>query len=242
MISENKTSKYIKYAIGEIILVVIGILIALQINNWNENRKLKIQETAYYCQLIDDVQADISNIDLSIKSLNNAQKASKKLLTNLLKIQEKKDTLFKDYIPAIRAKSFIPTKAAIEDITSSGKLENIRNQFNKNAILNYYVEQDVALEIIDSNREQLWQIIFSYNNHTDFGTNELPQYENLYGEELQNLLVSKEWQKDPNDPLFKNLADHMNLSVIICEREKDLLAGLKSEAEDLITLINASCK
>jgi hypothetical protein len=36
---ENKTGKYFKYAIGEIILVVIGILIALQINNWNEARK-----------------------------------------------------------------------------------------------------------------------------------------------------------------------------------------------------------
>ena len=36
---ENKTGKYFKYALGEIILVVIGILIALQINNWNEDRK-----------------------------------------------------------------------------------------------------------------------------------------------------------------------------------------------------------
>jgi len=41
LIMENKTGKYLKYAFGEIVLVVIGILIALQINNWNENRKLK---------------------------------------------------------------------------------------------------------------------------------------------------------------------------------------------------------
>jgi len=41
---ENKTGKYFKYAIGEIVLVVIGILIALSINNWNEARKEKIQE------------------------------------------------------------------------------------------------------------------------------------------------------------------------------------------------------
>ncbi len=39
MLMENKTGKYFKYAIGEILLVVIGILFALQINQWNENRK-----------------------------------------------------------------------------------------------------------------------------------------------------------------------------------------------------------
>ena len=54
LLSENKTSKYFKYAFGEIILVVIGILIALQINNWNENRKNKITEADYYCRILDD--------------------------------------------------------------------------------------------------------------------------------------------------------------------------------------------
>ena len=44
---KNKTGKYFKYAIGEIILVVIGILIALSINNWNEDRKNKIKEYVY---------------------------------------------------------------------------------------------------------------------------------------------------------------------------------------------------
>ena len=46
-IMENKTSKYFKYAIGEIVLVVIGILIALQINNWNTNRINSNRETNY---------------------------------------------------------------------------------------------------------------------------------------------------------------------------------------------------
>ena len=43
MINQNKTKKYLLYAIGEIILVVIGILIAIQINKWNENRKQKAE-------------------------------------------------------------------------------------------------------------------------------------------------------------------------------------------------------
>ena len=51
LISKNKTGKYIKYALGEIILVVIGILIALQINNWNGNRKDVILEKEYLTRL-----------------------------------------------------------------------------------------------------------------------------------------------------------------------------------------------
>ncbi|MBK8515376.1 MAG: hypothetical protein IPL55_03525 [Saprospiraceae bacterium] len=43
-LNDGKTTKYLKYAIGEIVLVVIGILIALQINNWNENRKTRLDE------------------------------------------------------------------------------------------------------------------------------------------------------------------------------------------------------
>ena len=47
LLIENKTGKYFKYAIGEIVLVVIGILIALQINNWNEARKQNLKQSIY---------------------------------------------------------------------------------------------------------------------------------------------------------------------------------------------------
>ena len=55
LLSKGKTGKYFKYAIGEIVLVVIGILIALQINNWNENRKVQEQETRVYLELKSDL-------------------------------------------------------------------------------------------------------------------------------------------------------------------------------------------
>jgi len=64
MISEGKSKKYLLYAIGEIILVVIGILIALQINNWNETRKQRTTEKVY----IENIKTDLS---LNLKSLNN---------------------------------------------------------------------------------------------------------------------------------------------------------------------------
>ncbi len=58
MADDNKALKYTRYAIGEIVLVVIGILIALSINNWNEHRKIKNEEQVLISQLLEDAKAD----------------------------------------------------------------------------------------------------------------------------------------------------------------------------------------
>ena len=60
---ENKTGKYFKYAIGEIVLVVIGILIALQINNWNQNRIENKEVKTYLNNLIQDLNDDQEILD-----------------------------------------------------------------------------------------------------------------------------------------------------------------------------------
>ncbi len=59
----GKTGKYFKYAIGEIVLVVIGILIALQINNWNEARKTSLFE--YEIVNLIDKNLEIDSISIS---------------------------------------------------------------------------------------------------------------------------------------------------------------------------------
>ena len=72
LLSENKFSKYLIYAIGEIILVVIGILIALGVNNWNENRKLDKIRQSYYNKLIEDFQADKAYAENQIREMNSS--------------------------------------------------------------------------------------------------------------------------------------------------------------------------
>jgi hypothetical protein len=69
---ENKTSKYLKYAIGEIILVVIGILIALQINNWNERAKQLAYGQELMLELIDEVNKNIDMINCASGNFKNA--------------------------------------------------------------------------------------------------------------------------------------------------------------------------
>ena len=67
--AENSPVKYIRYAIGEIVLVVIGILIALQVNNWNESRKIKKQKNILIESLVSDLKMDTMMIARSLKIL-----------------------------------------------------------------------------------------------------------------------------------------------------------------------------
>ena len=68
LLMENRTSKYFKYALGEILLVVIGILIALQINNWNETRKERIKEVEILNLLKLDLENTLAEVTEDIKN------------------------------------------------------------------------------------------------------------------------------------------------------------------------------
>ena len=84
LMSENKTGNYFKYAIGEIILVVIGILIALQINNWNNNRL----DNQYEKQILLEIQKSLQN-DLGLfKGLANRITKKDQAIDSLLLVRK----------------------------------------------------------------------------------------------------------------------------------------------------------
>jgi hypothetical protein len=80
LLTENKFSKYLLYAIGEIILVVIGILIALQINNWNEKRLQKQELKNIYSIVAEDLKNDIIEITKILKSNKDRKPIFDKIL------------------------------------------------------------------------------------------------------------------------------------------------------------------
>ena len=102
LMEQNKTGKYIKYAIGEIVLVVIGILIALQINNWNENRKTHRNEVKLAEQLLEDARADsvffqsrITHQQIRDTLFNNLINLSKRIaVDSISKIRVNADPFF----------------------------------------------------------------------------------------------------------------------------------------------------
>lgn len=73
LMEKNKIGKYLKYAFGEIVLVVIGILVALQINTWNEERKTQLKEEALYNRVILDLQIDEKKLNEYIQYYKDDQ-------------------------------------------------------------------------------------------------------------------------------------------------------------------------
>ena len=71
---DNKPLKYMRYAVGEIVLVMIGILLALQVNNWNEVRKSKIKAEIFKEKIISDLIKDTLNIETQIGLAKKLQK------------------------------------------------------------------------------------------------------------------------------------------------------------------------
>jgi len=80
MLNRNQTKKYVLYALGEIILVVIGILIALQINNWNEQQKLDQEEQKLLSALNKEIKTNLSNLERSIQYNDTIIQKSETLL------------------------------------------------------------------------------------------------------------------------------------------------------------------
>ena len=80
LLSENKFSKYLIYAIGEIILVVIGILIALSINNWNENKKSRDSEKLLLTSLKEEFNFNLNELEKTKNRIDNSTYQLKELL------------------------------------------------------------------------------------------------------------------------------------------------------------------
>ena len=83
MIKENRTSKYMLYAVGEIVLVVIGILIALSINNWNKGKLNKNKEHILLTEMLDELDLDAKELRIKILSYENWIKSNQMVLNHL---------------------------------------------------------------------------------------------------------------------------------------------------------------
>jgi cell division protein FtsL len=141
-LEEGKFSKYLVYAIGEIILVVIGILIALQINGWNETRKQENQEVLYLERLVLENKQDLSTFALSIQDLEKGNRTIEDLGRALNDPHSVDSTLMicvNEYlIYGCHYPFFNPSTSTFEDLSSTGNLGVIRDTELRDLIVSHY--------------------------------------------------------------------------------------------------------
>lgn len=136
---QNKTGKYLKYAIGEIVLVMVGILLALQINNWNEGQKMNKWEHRF----LTDLKSELENNLIQLESIDKNQKRVGQAcieLKDLIKLASVQDKTKIDsiYSLTLYQTTFFPTTGVYDSGMSAGKIENIKNDNLKYSIMNLY--------------------------------------------------------------------------------------------------------
>jgi len=243
LLSEGKTGKYLKYAFGEIILVVIGILIALQINNWNENRKNKIDEADYYCRILDDFKITEKLVNESLEGITNRIEISKKIIVDLNKTPNNKSEILNDFLITLRQNVFVPSNIAFEDLTSSGNLKLITDIQLKNKLIEYNAFLENTLDLLQENRTELNKRMINYESTTEFGMQEFNYLKKELGEEIVQFLPNNDWTNNKNDKTFLKFQDNLVFLVAMYIRQKQHLSNLKKEMQEPTELLKAKkCK
>ena len=149
MADDNRPLKYMRYAIGEIVLVVIGILIALSINNWNEERKTKLKAQVYIEQIIYDIAKDT----LSINNLIKTTKIDDSHISNYFSFFNQGKIPIDKLIDSsnnttARFIRYIPVNHTFLDMQASGN-SNLLNKNQRSALIQLASEQQQLIIIIE---------------------------------------------------------------------------------------------
>jgi len=139
LLAENRLSQYLFYAIGEIILVMIGILLALQVNNWNSYKNDRTKEQLYLKSFRNDMQANLKELERVIVKSNQTLSTTDSLLryaNGQLKLETDKEV--QDLVMATANYTFFfGAEGTIKDIFGSGDLALIQNDGIRKAMVNW---------------------------------------------------------------------------------------------------------
>ena len=155
LLSEGKTGKYFKYAIGEIVLVVIGILIALQINNWNTNRIERLKEDNYLVNLKRDFKNQLEIIERNLSGeeyIYNSLNKAKINFDNHKKIRAVKEDLIL-ITPMNDRYTFTITSPTYTELLSTGNIDLITDKSFKTQMVKYYEDLELTSKVIQKNND-----------------------------------------------------------------------------------------
>jgi hypothetical protein len=229
LLTENKFSKYLLYAIGEIILVVIGILIALQINNWNQTKILKIEEIKSLKALKSEFQVNLLEFDNTHAHQLNRNDAINQILFSDIS-NYSLSSLDSLYLNANFNWTYNPSFGIYNSLINSGKIQLISNDTLKNKIsrfkelVNDYLEDEIFIMNFASQ--------FSMEH---FVNDETMLVESKFGLRLRNEIETLH-DKDNYLNEFKSPKYRNRLSIVLLNGKPVISVGIALRKE-MVTLI-----
>jgi len=227
---KNKTGKYLKYAIGEIILVVIGILIALQINNWNELQKVKKNEIKLLQTFEKSLKKDLVNIDWNIKEFQTVDNSINILISVFKEDLPYNDSLNFHFLNSTAR--WMPTiEQEVYATMTASDLNIITNDSLKIEIVDYY---SFAKRKFDTSINRYANVIENANN-------------NLFNTRFDGLWNTQDRAMIPHN--FESLKSDKEYNYFINSLQRQLwyevrdpLQKAKSKSEKLISDIGNELK
>jgi len=253
MIAENRVSRYMLYAIGEIILVVIGILIALQVNNWNEERKEQKRLKQYAKSLVEDLKSDISMLNVSLQQAQMKHKVidSLRIIMYNTPVQELSNLDLYIIMHDIIYRPYKWNRSTLNELKNSGGLgyitnENIQKKLVAYESFSYHLDEDFEFDKTNSQKaEDAMASILDLNSPYLYALSKMD--DDVETEDLNEYFEMEEYRKaKENDlPLLtydeQEIKKMMNIYILIQDnyeiRAFNEMPEIISNAHELIGLL-----
>lgn len=227
LIEQDKTRTYILYAIGEIALVMIGILLALQVNNWNEERKISAEIESYKLALYSELQYDVESINQKIDEIEQRMEEDNKLFKRVTAPSATLDTLVQigRYEYDIWINPIINfNDKTLNSLESSGLLPRMEDNI-RTGILDLTSQKDLYRMQLDTNIEYFLDALNHYRSKY--------RLDNPDGESP----VSKQLWAEATPQLYALMTSVMTAQNVTNGNSLGLLKRIREKTQNLIQVL-----
>ena len=235
LIAEGNLKRYLLYAIGEILLVVIGILIALQINNWNENRITKNIINQVLINLRDDILYDIrffKNLDSTYSSWDTqAEKIEARLRSRSM---DRINTIEEYQIGRGSMNHLSVRTTTFDEMVNTGILFKISNPQISQSINEYYEFAKVEIEKVNLDNQEFYRYVLSTSGFEYINT--LSRVYNKAHSEYMDWA----WLMDPKSERYMKFESRLSFHREAMAENKLVLGQLLEKADNVLKVIDAN--
>ncbi|TFH25931.1 MAG: hypothetical protein E4H10_08510 [Bacteroidia bacterium] len=222
---KNKIGKYLKFALVEIVLIMVGILLAVQVNNWNENRKSNIKEIKTLKELRSDLSQNLEDIEINIANLIDCQNSNEIIIFHIENNVPYNDSLnyhFWNLYPYI---TFNVNQTTYESLKQMG-FNLISNDSLRISISDLYANKFTGYR----NFEETYLVEHHNNDVKPMFMSEFTPFE--YS---SSAVHPKNYNQFMNNPKYKAI---ISWTALICRNFADMQSGLKEDIEKLMAQID----